>query len=210
MSAREEKLFLESVLFSLPDNAKISVRIKRAREKQDASYVIRNLDVEKYHLISSWYHLAILDLTTTRNFISNSQWIADRLGITRIEVDSAVERLLVLGFLQKKNGGLKKTVQHMHWVPENSKAAVRSYHKQMLVRAASELEKTDDQSFARRSITGNSLAIDSARIDEAKQAIYEFEKDFAKRFTSGSPDEVYHFNLQFFPSTQNQNPKEKK
>jgi uncharacterized protein (TIGR02147 family) len=199
-----QKDFLESVLLALPENAKLDSRLKRGLETGKRAKEIRHVDVEQFHLIANWYHLSLLDLMTTVGFKSDLNWISKRLGISKLEARVALERLQILGLIENKNGIFKKTARHLHWLPKKSNAAIRHYHQQMLSRGAQELDKTDEESFQRRSITANSIAMDAARIPEAKAFIYEFEQEFARRFTSGTPNEVFQLNLQFFQITKNE------
>jgi uncharacterized protein (TIGR02147 family) len=202
LSPSEEKKFIECVLASLPENARISQKIRIAKQKQDSAFIVKSFDTEKFHLISNWYHLAILNLTVTRGFKSDSRWIANRLAISKPEVDAALERLLLLGLLEKTNGVYKKVSLNSEWMPTESKAAIRTFHHQMMEKAQNELTKTDAETYSKRSITGTSLAIDTNKIDEAKEFIHEFEKEFARRFSTTQSDEVYQMNLQLFPLTQ--------
>lgn len=202
LSPGDEKNFIDATLASLPENAKITQKIRQAKQKQDSIFIVKSFDTEKFHTISNWYHLAILNLTATRGFKSDSRWIAKRLGISKPEADAAIERLVLLGLLESKNGTLKKVTLNSEWVPSESKAAIRNFHHQMMEKAQAELTKTDSEAFSKRSITGTSLAVDTKQIDEAKAFIREFEKEFTRRFTTAHSNEVYQMNLQFFPITQ--------
>ncbi len=204
-SPSDEKKFIECTLSTLPENARITQKIRQAKLNQDSSFVVKSFDTEKFHLISNWYHLAILNLTATEEYNSDSRWIAKRLGISKPEADAAIERLMLLGLLEKKDGTLKKVNMNSEWISADSKVAVRSFHHQMMEKAQNELTKTDQKSFLKRSITGTSLAVDSSKMIEAKEFIREFEKEFTRRFTSKNADEVYQMNLQFFPLTQEMN-----
>lgn len=207
MAPSEQKAFINATLAALPENAKITQKIRIAKERTDAVFRSTNLDIEKFQLISSWYHLPILDLTTTVGFESNSGAIAKRLGITKLEAEAAIERLLLLGLLVKEKGKLKKSALHVQFPTHESRLAVRSYHDQMIEKAQNQLKDGDEQAFVKRSITGVSMAIDVEHIDEAKQMIEEFKAEFARRFTTGKPTEVYQVNVQMFPLTQTQSPK---
>lgn len=198
----EEKRFLDSTLAGLPENAKVAQKIRLAKQRTDSAFLPKNLDIEKYHLIATWYHLAILDLTTTTGFDPRPSSIAARLGISVPEAEAAIERLLLLGLLTRVKGGLKKTALHIQFPTQESKAAVRSFHRQTMEKAIDQLSKTDDASFAARSITGHTVAVDSSRIEEAKKFIEAVQAEFIRRFTAGQPDEVYQFSVQLFPLTQ--------
>jgi len=202
LNSHQQKTFLDSTLQALPENAKITQKIKLAKDRVDSSFMAKDVDVEKFHLIANWYHFAIMDLTTTAEFQSNQVWIAERLGITKLEVEAALERLSLLGLLTQVKGVWKKPSLHLKVPTHESKAAIRAFHNQMIEKARDELKKTDVGSFQKRSITGTSMAIDVTKLEDAKKFIREFEEEFVRRFTTGVPSEVYQLNVQLFPLTQ--------
>ncbi|MGZ3713269.1 MAG: TIGR02147 family protein, partial [Bdellovibrionota bacterium] len=110
---------LESALRSLPQKAKSNQRAK-------ASPLFKDYEVERFKAISQWYHVAILDLTTTRDFRNDVRWIALRLGITTIEARDALSRLLDLGFLTQTGNTLKKSDEQIYFLTKKSEVAVRA------------------------------------------------------------------------------------
>jgi uncharacterized protein (TIGR02147 family) len=204
LNSVQEKRFIEATLASLPQNAKITQRVRLARERIDVSFLPRNLDIEKYHAIASWHHFAILDLATTTRFRSDPAWIASRLGLSRVEAADAIERLLLLGLLRREGGRLVKSSLHIQFPTRESRAAVRAFHQQMIGKAQEQLHHADPESFARRSITGHTVAVDTSRLDEAREFISAMQAEFIRRFSVGTPDEVYQLNIQLFPLTQTQ------
>ena len=56
----------------------------------------RDLGIDRFQVISEWYHYAILSLIETRKFRSDPSWIASRLGISPAEARDAIARLVKL------------------------------------------------------------------------------------------------------------------
>lgn len=175
---------------------------RRRPSRAPAALQSQRLEADRFRSISQWYHAAILDLTTTRSFKSDIRWIARRIGITATEARDAVQRLVRLGLLEERDGVLVKTTLHLTVPTENSKSAVRQFHRQMIGKALDELEATDDQAFARRKISGTTMAVNSARISEARRRVDEFQRELAAFLTEGECDELYQVNVQLFPLTK--------
>ena len=199
--------FIESALMALPENSKALKKIQRARRHGLAAQVASeplfiNLEIERFKAISQWYHLAILDLSTTQGFVSDSVWISRRLNIGPIEARDAMDRLVSLGLARIENGMFCKAQSKIYFPTTRSEVAVRSFHRQMIGKALDQLGKTDETSFQARRISGLTIAIPRSRVEEAKRRIQEFEKELAAFATEGDCDEVYQLNVQIFPLTQ--------
>jgi uncharacterized protein (TIGR02147 family) len=197
--------FMQSVLMALPEDSKAVRLLKRrqASKRHDgSSFVDRHVEqIEETKLISQWYHLPILDLTTNRGFKSDVHWIARRLGIGPIETRDAVDRLLKLGLLERREGKLRKTTQRIQFRTRDSQAAVRAFHKQMIQKALAQLEKSDAESFAAREISSMTIAMPRALWPECQRRIQKFQKELAEFASQGESDSVYQLNVQMFSLT---------
>lgn len=159
-------------------------------------------EADRFKAISQWYYVAILDLSTTITFNSDPKAVAARLGISQVEARDALERLERLGFLEKKNGKLKKTNNKVQFKTQNSEPAVRNFHKQMLQKASEELDRTSKADFEARSISAVTMAIKPEKIKKAQKLINDFKAKMASVLTKGGGEEVYQLNVQFFPLTR--------
>lgn len=169
---------------------------------QQNGLAAQNVDLEIFKLIRNWYHFAILDLSTTKGFQSNFTWIAKRLGISKAEVIDAVERLNNLGLLITTVIPWKKAARNIHVKSSQPQLAIRQYHQEMMLLASKALENSSQEAFLMREISGTTIAVNSARIAEAKSRIASFQKELAHFLTQGDRDEVYQINIQFFPLTK--------
>lgn len=155
------------------------------------------LNVDLFQVIGDWHHYAILLLTEVENFKEDSRWIAKTLGITQIEAKLALERLIELNLLQRKNGRLRFVDQK---VTTENKAittpALRRRQRQILEKAIDSLE---NDPIEIRSMTGMTMAIDPSKIKEAKKLISEFNQKMSSFLESSTRSEVYELQISLFP-----------
>ncbi len=205
-SKEDADRFLESTLLALPENSKALKHLRKSRRNSPRGTlfepIYKNYEIERFKALSQWYHVAILDLTTTHDFKEDSHWIARRLGISPIEATDAVSRLLTLGLLLRIKGKLVKSTHRIYFPTQRSEPAIRSFHQQMIGKAMDQLELVDDASFEARQISAMTMAIPKSAWPEAKARIQKFQQELATFLGQGDCDEIYQMNIQMFPLTQ--------
>ncbi len=160
-----------------------------------------NMQLETIEFIKSWYHIAILDLTTLTNFkekFKTTYSIAKYLGITELQANSAIERMLSLGLLTKKNGQIAKTTARLISPTNIPSKSIRSFHTQMIEKAKDAIE---DQDIKERYITGKTMAVSEEIIPEMTQLIEEFKlrvNDLLDSKKNKKTDKLYQLNIQLF------------
>lgn len=161
---------------------------------------------DHFQMISDWYHFAILELVTTATFRAEIKWIARVLGISVAETRAAVARLERLGFLKidAKAGwqliGPKDTTT---LGTELTSAALRKMQKQILEKA---IIAVDEVPAHQRDQSAMTMAIDSARLPEAKERITKFRRELSRFLESGATrDHVYQLSISLFPLTRSEN-----
>ncbi len=77
------------------------------RSEVEDSYL--TLQMDSFHLISDWYHFAIIQLLELPKIKNDPAWIARSLDISRIEAEAAIARMLRMDLIEEKDGYLKKT-----------------------------------------------------------------------------------------------------
>jgi uncharacterized protein (TIGR02147 family) len=177
---------------------KLSQFLERLDDKSGVPSYER-LEVDRFRVISEWYHLAILDLTTVPAFQPDADWIARRLGISTAEARDGIDRLLRLELLKRNGAQLVKTKLRIEFPAERPDAAIRLFHQQMMEKALAELDQRNEERFARREISGMTMAINSSRLPEARRRIQRFQKELATFLCKGGGDALYQLNVQFFP-----------
>jgi len=153
-----------------------------------------DLQLDSFRIISDWYHFAILELTCIKGFRSNPHWIANKLGITPSETVQAIERLKRLDLLKETNRRITKTKED-YTTPSAPSAAIRGFHRQILEKAKLALVH---QSVETRHFTGATMAIDPARLDEAREKVAMFRNELMQFLEKGQKTAVYQLSLQLF------------
>jgi uncharacterized protein (TIGR02147 family) len=188
---------------SFVDLVKLEMQQVVARDLPVKSNEGLTLQLEAFQVISDWHHYAIRELTATLDFKADPKWIAKRLGITVLEAKEAVERLLLLGLIEKEADGRLVSTNLFIKTPTNQPSrALRNHHQQMIQKAQEALE---GQVISKRDITGTTIAIKPEQLELAKREIQKFHKRLADLLdTSSTKDasEVYQLNVQFFSLTE--------
>ncbi len=166
-------------------------------KKLQSKSVPQDLSIDLYRVIADWYHVAILELTFVEDFESTPRWISKNLGIGQTEARLAIERLLNLGLLATKNGRLIKTTEQLSTADKHlTTPALKKNQRQFLERAMVSLE---EDPIEERSITSMTMAIDPAKLNEAKKMIREFNQTLCQFLESGKQKRVYNLGVALCP-----------
>jgi plasmid maintenance system antidote protein VapI len=170
-------------------------------EPSDSGY--RQLTLDTFHLISDWYHYAILELTAVRQFEPDARWVARALGLSVAEAQEAVERLVRLGFLKVERGRWVDCSDSVTTVGnEFTAAAFRQLQRQVLEMALGALE---DVPLEQRDQSSMTMAINSRRLPEAKERIKRFRRQLCAFLQAGgSKDRVYQLGISLYPVSRPQ------
>jgi uncharacterized protein (TIGR02147 family) len=156
------------------------------------------LSEQDFRVVVDWAHAAMIELTKVKGARASAKWFALKLGIASTKAREALERLLQLGFLRRNEGtGDLKAASPNYTVPGGRPSAViRQFHTALLDKAKRAIyeQDTHDRDFS--SIT---LAFPKERMEEARQLIREFRRQFDKEMQSKSDfDSVYCLAIQLF------------
>ncbi len=166
----------------------------------DPTYL--QLTADQFRVIADWQCFALLSLFKTKDFRSDPQWMAERLGLTRTKVEEALERLLRLELISKNKGGrFSRSTSMFKTTDEVHSLSLRRSHFENLDLAKRSLE---NDSLEDRDFTHLTLAFNRARMKEAKKAIRKFQDRFDAVFEGdeADPTDVYRMSVQFFPMTR--------
>lgn len=172
-----------------------------AHLQESRSSEMINFQLESFRIISDWYHFAIMELTTLKDFKYDVNWIAKRLGISKYETENAIGRLKKLGLLEEKKGHLVQTQVNLATPSEIPSESLKAFHAQVLRKAAEALAL---QAPSERDITNLTVAIDSRDLPEFKERIRKFRREFNRSVETRQTerDEVYMLAIQFFRLTE--------
>ncbi len=200
MDETRTNLFLKAVaLESMKDPAGRSF-LQRSLGSEPSSTVneFALLEMDRFRILSDWYHVAILDLTQLTQFKPDPTWVAVELGITGDQVKSAVARLERLGLLEIIDGKWIKTSVRLAVPTTHSDRAIREFHEQMIEKAREALLSSDPDDFAAREISGVTFTVDPARMPEAKKKIEKFKREMMNFMGDGECSALYQMNVQLF------------
>ena len=197
MRAEERSLFLTLVesrhARSRVAREQAGLLLSRMREQK-----LDVLSLEKFAVVRDWYHFAILELTTVRDFEPNAEWIARRLAITVSEATEAVRRLRALGLLSVSDTGWGKASTDLEFAGADSGSTVREHHRQVLTKAGAALDSVSPEGREFGTLT---FAVDRARLPEMKTLVQEFQRKINALDQGGPKDAVYALSIQLFPLT---------
>jgi uncharacterized protein (TIGR02147 family) len=163
----------------------------------------QQIALDAYAVIADWYHYAILELSHLESFQPDPKWIAKSLGITKSEVNIAVERLQRVGLLKIESGSWIDTTPNGHATNirgDLTSAASRKLQRQILEKS---IRALDEVPIAIRNHTSMTMAINPDDLPEAKERITNFRHNlcsFLER--NGKPTQVYQLAIAFYPVTQ--------
>ncbi len=162
------------------------------------------LSSEAYSMISDWYYYGILELIRLDEFIGNTAWIADRLNIPIDQASEAIKRLIEYKFIEIDDQGkwIDLTGGNTTHLEKGSTTGAKRNHQKEIMKMG--IEAIDYVPIEKRSHTSLTFAVDTEKIDEAKDLITKFRRDMAKLLSDGKKrDEVYHLGIQLYPITNN-------
>lgn len=190
------------------------------RWKGDVTKVIRRtpvnpaweterLTVDQFHLISDWYHYAIMELVMVKGFRPSLPWIAKTLGISVHEAGAAIERMIRLGILkwtpQRRLIRVKSCV-----TTEGNNFTTAAFRKLLRQIAEMSIRALEEVPYERRDHSGLTVAISSKRLPEIAKLIENCRNSISALVNLDKDrDQVYQLALSFFPLT-NINRKNKK
>jgi uncharacterized protein (TIGR02147 family) len=162
------------------------------------------LDAEAhYKIIAEWEHYAVLSLVLTKDFKSQMDFIAKRLGLSVASANDVVRRLVDSGLLiQDKLGLLKPSYRRLATTDGIPSQALRKSHKEAMEMG---IAKIDAVPLKFHSYSSETIAFDKSRVSEARKIIQEFREKFNSLMTDSQSDEVYQLCIQFYPLTEIQN-----
>lgn len=201
LSAQESELFCTLVESR---HARARTRREHAQKKLDQhklASAFETLRPDVFSVIADWYHIAILKLLELNEFEYSAQWIAKRLNISVAEASSAMDRLERLELIRIEKGRPVLTKRNVATTNDIPSEAIRKAHKQVLSKAAQELEL---QPVEQREYAACTMAIDEALVPDAKRWIRNFYRRFMRRMERAeNKTQVYCFSAQFFSLTPN-------
>lgn len=162
---------------------------------------VKDLNVDLFKMMSEWYHIPILEMTVLEGFQLTAENVAKKLGISRIQAEVAIERLIRLELLERgADGRFRKAVDNYVFKSSKPNPALRAFHKQMIMKAHDSIET---QSPEERYVGSQTFSINPNDLKEASEIINEFRKKMVDLFDrSEKKTKTYHLGIQLFDLTK--------
>lgn len=179
-------------------NKNISKELKKIirYSKNSKNTLRKDLSIETYRVIADWYHFAIMELSLADNFSEDPRWISQSLGISIAQAKLAVERLVELGLMEKRQGKLKKSqVKLISKDRHITNGALKNRIKQVLNKS---LEAVDNIDISERHHATMTVPIAKSKLPEAKKKIDQFLSELADFLEEDKKEEVYEIHLGMF------------
>lgn len=171
-----------------------SKSVKRDTRKTELAY--DELSADTFRAICDWYHYGILGLASLRENRADPEWIAKRLGISKRDARSGLNRLQKLGLLEVTGASFRQTSRPLSTSQDISSSAIRQYHYQTLEKAMHSLETVPVEL---RDFSAITMATDTTRLQRAKTMIKRFRRQLCKVLETDETNEVYTLSVQLFP-----------
>lgn len=205
LSSQHQNILMHSVLYhrSTKKDSKDVIKQLFARSSDGsaaAKYEMSSHD--EYVALTHWYHIAILDFLSCKNFKPNPKWIARKLGITENTVNEAVDRLVRLNLIRMEKNKWIKTKGHLLFTMQKSKDYVVAFNKEMMEQARIYYRAhAYTHGPEVRLNSGATIATNPENIKKARAYISEMICKVSEILTEGECTEVYQLNVQMFPLT---------
>jgi uncharacterized protein (TIGR02147 family) len=202
LSPSEKDTFLRSVATAKHDHGLLRIEpefraLLKNKPVSSTTEPPKELSIDLWKTIADWHHSAILELTLTKDFISDPKWISEQLETSLSEVHLAIERLIRLGLLELKTGKLTRCPEPLLSGDRHlTSAAHRRRQKQVLEKSIQSLE---NDPLTERNHTAMTFAIDSSKIPEAKMLTEKFMNEMTTLLETGERDRVYELVVNLFP-----------
>jgi uncharacterized protein (TIGR02147 family) len=161
------------------------------------------IEAEIFQAIAEPYHYQITELATLPGFKFTIPHIAKRIGISRGETATALNRLVRLGLLEKDTDGYKRKPGRIQ--SENfqiTSRAHREHQRRVLAMASQVLDEVPLEKRHQQSMT---ISVSAKKVDSAKLMIQEFVEKLTNHLESDTKDEIYQMSFSLFPvATGNQ------
>lgn len=163
------------------------------------------LDIAQFELISNWHSYALREAVRLKDFKLCPAWIKSRFSLnsTSQYIEQIYENLSNLKLIKVSEEGNEKKVSILRnrYTPplDFPSEAIKAFHEGAITRGIKALYKTPVE---KRHICSSTIAITKEKIPEAKKLIDEFQDRLSALIESDSADEVYMFNMQFFPLSE--------
>jgi len=157
------------------------------------------LEQAQIEVVMKWHVLAILEITSLKDFKYDLDWIYDQLEerIDKSQIQDAINKLLKTGILELSEGNkLLRPIKHLFTKDHVAIAGAKNLHVEMLKQAQRAVYM---QSPEERFFSTTVMGVKVSKLKEAQALLAEFRSRFIELCECGEePEEIYQFGINFF------------
>lgn len=159
-----------------------------------------DMTVDRFKMISTWYHLPILEMCEMSNASITAQRASELFGISKVDAELALDRLERLELIERDGKGrYRKVHDNLLATADLPDEGLRQYHRQFLEKA---MESITTQSPQEKLVGSYNVAFDPVQLEEAKRLLKEFFMKLGRLAEKGSDRrKIYHLSSVFFDLT---------
>lgn len=174
-------------------------RNTQARKARTHELEVLKLNSDQFELISDWIHFAVLSLVRVKDFRSDISWIAQRLGVSEVEIRKAILRLQHLKLINiDEKGVMTRTPQPIRTTDDIKDLSLQRMHLNDMEMAKNKIQ---DVSVDMRDFTNYTFPANPKSIKRAKEILRQAQDDL-EELMNEEAEEVYRVCMYLFPLTQ--------
>ena len=142
-------------------------------------------------------HFVLLNFINTKNFKSDTTWIAEQLNTTESNINKILKRLIEAKLIECTQGKIRRLKESLMIPPGKYVEEQKNFHKRILQQAVNAL---DHYPREKRYLTCTTLAINKKDLPKAMKELAKARENISKLLESQNKEEIYHLELGLFPS----------
>ncbi|MGZ3743918.1 MAG: TIGR02147 family protein [Pseudobdellovibrionaceae bacterium] len=158
----------------------------------------------QFSYFANWYLIPIRELVNLPNFQEDPEWIAQSLvpSITPAQAKQAFEELLQLGLIERDHSGkVVQTTANVTTPDEIISTFKADCLKEFIKLGAESIKRVPRD---KRDISSVTIGLSKSSFLEVKEIAKKFRREIMEIASKeqDSSDDIYQFNIQFFPLTE--------
>jgi uncharacterized protein (TIGR02147 family) len=198
LTEKEKEYFCLLVQYESSKKPEVKMELKEKLNRIRPKGQAQDLSLDAFKVISDWYHFAILALIRL-DIQLPPEVIADKVGISAIEAEAALERLDRLALIERIGKHLYvRTKNRLMVQSETTSLALNRFNKQMMAKS---IDAIDEQDLNERVTGSETFVLSPDKFQEAKSITYEYLdkiKELSADARKGEQGEIYHVHVNCF------------
>lgn len=183
----------------LKDFPLVLKRNTKDQKNRDKDLEVLKLNADQFELISDWIHFAILSLIRLKDFKSEISWMANRLGVTELDVRKSIIKLQSLNLIHiDEKGFMTRTPHPIRTTDDIKDLSLQRMHMNDMDMAK---KKVQEIRVDQRDFTNYTFPANPKTLARAKEVIRKAQDDLEDLMNDEDAAEVYRVCMYLFPLT---------